>query len=336
MILNLPKIFVRNKSFQHFKKKKELIVCIEGELLYGIHPIRLALQANKRTIHKIFYNRNSEKPSQLAEYAQAQNIETQMMSRFDLDELTRQSYKYKDHHVHQGIVADVSRTYQVPVDYFMPQFPDLKFDYDQDLAGENFILLLFDIKDPMNLGAILRSAYYFGIKKIIVAGDRIDLNGIVSKTSSGALEMISVYAVRHTVPFLEKLQSHGWRVLALTLPNSINNNVLPLNHVEGRNKTILIVGSEGAGIPTEVLEASDGGVFIPGVHHIENQTKMTQDNREESHHKDEVDERLKTRVQDDTKTPENLEEDFDLRSASVDSLNVSVATALSIHHFLKK
>ena len=329
MIQSATKIFTRNKSNQHYKKKKELIVEIKGELLYGVHPVRLALQAQKRTINKIFYNKYSEKPSQLAEYAQTKKIETQMISRYDLDELTRQSYKYKDHHVHQGIVADVSRKYQTPVDYFMPQFPDLKFDYDQDLAEENFILLLFDIKDPMNLGAILRSAYYFGINKVIVAGDRIDLNGIVSKTSSGALEMMSVYAVRHTVTFLEKLQSHGWRVLALTVPNTNCKQVVPLNQIVRRKKTILIVGSEGVGIPPEVLQVSDGGVFIPGVQNIGNQTKVGQENQD-------VSEKSITITQDNTETTETPEEEFDLESAAVDSLNVSVATALSIHHFLSK
>ena len=104
---------------------------------------------------------------------------------------------------------------------------------------------------------------------------------------------------------------------------------MPLNQIERRKKTILIVGSEGVGIPPEVLQVSDGGVFIPGVQNIGNQTKVGQVNQD-------VSDKSKTITQDKNETTETPEEEFDLESAAVDSLNVSVATALSIHHFLSK
>ena len=53
-----------------------------------------------------------------------------------------------------GIVADVSRIYPVPVDYKMPQFPDLKFDFDKDFGREEFLLLLYDIKVSYNCNCI--------------------------------------------------------------------------------------------------------------------------------------------------------------------------------------
>jgi hypothetical protein len=52
-------------------------------------------------------------------------------------------------------VADVSRIYPVPVDYKMPQFPDLKFDYDKDFGREEFLLLLYDIKVSFNCTCII-------------------------------------------------------------------------------------------------------------------------------------------------------------------------------------
>ena len=67
-------------------------------------------------------------------------------------------------------MADVSKMYPIPIDYKMPQFPQLNYDYKKDFEGEKFILLMFNILDPMNVGAMLRSAFYFGVTKVILAG----------------------------------------------------------------------------------------------------------------------------------------------------------------------
>jgi len=269
MIQNAFKMLTRNKHYYN-SHKKDLIIEIQGELLYGIHPIRMAIQAKKRTVHKIYYNKGSDKAVLIANHAKSNNIPTQTISRFNLDELTRKAFKYKDHHVHQGIVADVSRIYPVPVDYKMPQLPDLKFDFDKDFGREDFLLLLYDIKDPMNLGALLRTAYFFGVNNIIMAGDRIDLAAIVSKTSSGSLEMMQVFAVRNTVALLESLKAHGWQVLALSTPSPQLKLTQQLHKVSNSKKTLLIVGSEGSGIPDDVLNCADSGVYIPSQVHKNN------------------------------------------------------------------
>eukprot|EP00088_Acartia_fossae_P067237 TRINITY_DN8382_c0_g1_i7.p1 TRINITY_DN8382_c0_g1~~TRINITY_DN8382_c0_g1_i7.p1 ORF type:complete len:313 (-),score=35.80 TRINITY_DN8382_c0_g1_i7:318-1256(-) len=297
--------FVRQKSsyYNRHNAKKDILIEVQGDLLYGIHPVKLAIKAKRRTIHKIFYNKYSEKAVELAESAVAQNaaVKMQQISRANLDELTRLAFRYKDHHVHQGIVADVSKMYPIPIDYKMPQFPELTYDYGRDLEGEKFVLLMYNILDPMNVGAMLRSALYFGVTKVILAGDRQDLSGMISKTSSGALEMMSIFALRNPVTFLQDLKEKNWQILALSTPNPSLKDTRQLNQVgSGDKPTILVIGSEGIGIPAEVLQCADTGIYIPSLQQCRNDTIVENDPGE----------------------------------CFVDSVNVSVATGIAIHHLV--
>jgi len=227
----------------------------QGDLLYGIHPVYMALAAKRRTVHRIYFNKGSEKASKIAHYAGTLGIPCQRLSRPNLDDLTRQSFKYKDHHVHQGIVADVSRLHHIPLDYKMPQVDGDSFDYEQHLSSERFVLLLYGVRDPMNMGALLRSAYFFGIKTVLVAGDRTDLSAIVSKTSSGAMEVINILALRNPTPFLADLSEQGWNIIALSLPSPCLATCTSLSQATiGQRNNLIIIGSEGEGIPDDLLE----------------------------------------------------------------------------------
>ncbi|XP_023346368.1 uncharacterized protein LOC111715293 [Eurytemora carolleeae] len=95
---------LRHKSTYSSNRRKDLLLEIKGDLIYGVHPVYLALRAEKRTFNKIFYNRGSSKAVELAEMAEKRNIPAVQLSRDNLDELTRKVSRYKDHHVHQGSV----------------------------------------------------------------------------------------------------------------------------------------------------------------------------------------------------------------------------------------
>jgi len=316
---------MKSMSRNLYTKRKEILIELQGELLYGLHPIRMALKSNNRTVHKIFYNRGSEKAVDVAEYAKKHNIETHQLSRGHLDELTRTVFKYKDHHVHQGVAADVSRMYPVPIDFKMPQFPDLKFDYNRDFEGEKFILLLYNIQDPMNLGAILRTCQFFGCAKVVLAAARPDLSAIVSKASSGALELMSIFAVRNLTNFLETLKQENWNILTLASPETPNPSETqetpecPASHslaqvnLEGR-KTVLIVGSEGSGIPAEVSKLADMGVFIPSF------SENHQNSLNNEHQWD-----INAAMEDSNNVIDN---------AYIDSINVSVAVGIAMFHLI--
>eukprot|EP00092_Neocalanus_flemingeri_P104955 GFUD01134474.1.p1 GENE.GFUD01134474.1~~GFUD01134474.1.p1 ORF type:complete len:202 (+),score=73.66 GFUD01134474.1:53-607(+) len=130
-------------------------------------------------------------------------------------------------------------------------------------------LLLCSVKDPYNLGTIIRTAYYLGVERVIVTGTRCDLSCTVSKASSGTLEVTPVFAVRNAPHLLQSKVEEGWRVLAAVMQTDNADSAMlprmPVDCLSLTSPTILVLGSEGSGIPTEVMDCVTQGVYIsPG------------------------------------------------------------------------
>ena len=115
------------------------------------------------------------------------------------------------------------------------------------------------IRDPMNLGAILRSAYYLGVDKVLVCPEYPTsiLTATVSKASSGVLEIFPPYTVNFGVErYLGTRVAKGWRVLCADVGGVGGEPVLD-------KPTILIVGAEGAGIPETLKSLCSEFVHLP-------------------------------------------------------------------------
>ena len=124
-----------------------------------------------------------------------------------------------------------------------------------------FVLALDEITDPQNLGSILRSAFYFGVDKIILCSkNSAPLNSIVSKASAGALEVMSIYSTTNMMNFLDLSKENGWQVVG----TSIDQDTIQLNEVPLQQSTILVLGNEGHGLRKNVLNKCNYKVYIPG------------------------------------------------------------------------
>ena len=80
-------------------------------------------------------------------------------------------------------------------------------------------VLLCSVKDPGNLGSIIRTCYYLGVSRLIITGSRCQLSSVVSKSSAGTLEIFPVFSVRDSRTWVRGLQQDGWRVLAADIPD---------------------------------------------------------------------------------------------------------------------
>eukprot|EP00698_Gefionella_okellyi_P001406 TRINITY_DN1135_c0_g1_i1.p1 TRINITY_DN1135_c0_g1~~TRINITY_DN1135_c0_g1_i1.p1 ORF type:complete len:179 (-),score=34.49 TRINITY_DN1135_c0_g1_i1:216-752(-) len=120
-------------------------------------------------------------------------------------------------------------------------------------------LALDMIQDPQNFGAILRSAYFFGIRDVIVCSrDRSPLSAAVSKASAGALEYMSVRECKDLVQFLVRSKHNGWTVVgAARHPSAVNVRDLVL-----AKPTLVVMGNEGVGLRDSVLKVCDRLVEI--------------------------------------------------------------------------
>jgi TrmH family RNA methyltransferase len=119
------------------------------------------------------------------------------------------------------------------------------------------ILACCDIADPGNLGTIIRTADWFGIRYIVVSGQSVDpYNEKTVRSSMGSLFHIEIFQVEDLADQLRQLQKTGYAIVAATL--------------DGRETSwpgqpvCLVMGSESHGIPTEIASLADHTVTIPG------------------------------------------------------------------------
>ncbi len=148
--------------------------------------------------------------------------------------------------VHQGLVFKVTPLDGVPL---------------EDLAepAEGIIVMLDQLTDPQNVGAIFRSALAFGARGIVVQ-DRHSpaLAGALAKASAGATERLPCARVTNLSRALETLADLGWRAVGLD-----GSSEETLDSALDSRPTVLVLGSEGDGIRRLVAEHCDVLAKIP-------------------------------------------------------------------------
>ena len=130
----------------------------------------------------------------------------------------------------------------------------------EDIAGDGGIIVMLDqLTDPQNVGAIFRSALAFGAKGIVVQ-DRHSpaLAGALAKASAGATERLPCARVTNLSRALETLADMGWRAVGLD-----GSAELTLEQALDDRPTVLVMGSEGDGIRRLVAEHCDVLAKIP-------------------------------------------------------------------------
>ncbi len=121
-------------------------------------------------------------------------------------------------------------------------------------------LVLYDVRDPGNLGAVLRSALAFGVERVILAGHCADLyNPKTVRAAMGALFRLSFAYAETMEPIVQALHAQGRRLLAAEL----TEHALSIDEVRLSASDVCIIGNEGHGIPREVSALCDAGVYIP-------------------------------------------------------------------------
>jgi 23S rRNA (guanosine2251-2'-O)-methyltransferase len=131
--------------------------------------------------------------------------------------------------VHQGILAEAD-----PLE--TPQIAAL--------ADDDIVLVLDQITDPHNVGAILRSAAAFGIRAVVTtARHSPEATGVLAKSASGALEYVPIVTVQNLARGLEELRERGFLLVGLDSDGSADLAAAPL-----RLPLALVLGAEGKGL----------------------------------------------------------------------------------------
>ena len=156
---------------------------------------------------------------------------------------------------HQGIIVEVA-----PHEY------STVAEIIKSCKGKKqpLVLILDEIEDPQNFGAILRSADAFGVDGVIIKSkNQVPLNWTVAKVSTGAIEYVKVAQVPNLSNVIKELKENGFWVYAAD--GSGKDSYEKMNYDEA---VALIVGSEGRGISQLVMKNSDFIIKIPMSGHV--------------------------------------------------------------------
>ena len=121
-------------------------------------------------------------------------------------------------------------------------------------------LALCSVRDPLNLGSVIRSAVAFGVEHIVLTADCADIyNPKTVRSAMGSLFKISVSYVKDFSSFIKSARAAGRRVFAAELTDS----AIPISNVGLIPSDILLIGNEGHGISAEISELCDSSIYIP-------------------------------------------------------------------------
>ena len=139
-------------------------------------------------------------------------------------------------------------------------------EYCQGLEEDDsaVVLVLDEITDPQNLGAILRSCDQFSVSLVIIPERRsVQVNETVVKVSSGAAQYVPVSVVTNVNRELEYLKANGFWVYGADMEGKASHKtVFP-------KKTVLVMGNEGKGLSRLTQQLCDMLVSIPTSGHID-------------------------------------------------------------------
>jgi len=222
-----------------------MISCPRGKvMIWGRHAAEAALRNPKRHISAIYLD------ASLDSWFSSLNLDPSLPVPIKIEKsVMAASLDGDDKAIHQGVIVIAS-----PVNA-----PHLEDWLQQELPDRPLVLLLDQITDTRNIGAIMRSARAFRASAII-ATDRHcpEENATMLRAASGAAEHIPLIRVTNLSRAMEKLKDHGFTLAGLTAQGST-----PIRSLATEQKLGLILGAEGKGLRRLTAERADLLVRIP-------------------------------------------------------------------------
>lgn len=213
-------------------------------LVFGRRPIHEALNAGKRSLHKLWIAKGIAGPGiqDVIDKARDRGIPIEFVERQRLDQMTRHGH-------HQGVAAQLNAVPYFELDDLLKTIPP---------TAPAVLVALDEIQDPQNVGAILRSAGFFGAAGILIPKWRnAPVGDAAWRVSAGAAEHLSIVRVVNLVQAIDQLKEEGFEVLGADAAGE------PLSKHAISKRTVLVVGNEGSGLRRLVREHCDKLVGIP-------------------------------------------------------------------------
>jgi 23S rRNA (guanosine2251-2'-O)-methyltransferase len=190
-------------------------------ILYGWHTVAAALANPRRTVRKIFATENAA--HRLTEEKLALPVQPEIVRPDAI------AARLSPDAVHNGLLVEAE------------PLPPLELE---DVGDEGTVLVLDQITDPHNVGAILRSAAAFGVNAIVTtARHSPEATGVLAKSASGALDLVPMVTVQNLARALTELKERGWLTVGLDSEGETD-----LAAADLREPLALVLGAEGKGL----------------------------------------------------------------------------------------
>ena len=221
----------------------------KGLWLAGIHAVTAALENPQRTIFRILVTAEAAKShDRLLKTRAPVGIEVVAKN-----EIERQ---LPSGAIHQGIIAQVAPLPAMHIDDLVAMAAD---------AQNAIIVVLDQVTDPHNVGAILRSAAAFGALGVVVPDRHApEETSALAKSASGALERMPLVRVTNLARALEDLKKGGFWICGLAADGAIT-----LAQANLSGKIALVLGAEGDGLRRLTRETCDHLIRLPMVGEME-------------------------------------------------------------------
>ncbi|RJQ76896.1 MAG: 23S rRNA (guanosine(2251)-2'-O)-methyltransferase RlmB [Desulfobacteraceae bacterium] len=214
-------------------------------LLFGYHPVREALRAGRRKIQTVYLaqGKGSGRRQEIAELAGQAGTQVQWIAASELSDLV-------GHSRHQDVAA---RTSAYPISSLEEILTTAA------VSNAPWVLLLDQVVDPQNFGAIVRTAHCAGMHGVVVPKDRsAPPTPAASKASAGALEHMRIAYVTNLVIAIEAIKQKGFWI-----GGADRDGGLCVFDTDLKGPLALVIGGEEKGIRPLVRKHCDFTVAIP-------------------------------------------------------------------------
>jgi 23S rRNA (guanosine2251-2'-O)-methyltransferase len=222
--------------------------------IYGKHALVEALANMPRVVRKVFLTAEAGADPELKELLRKTGVEAGILhAAYEADRMVGEET------AHQGVIATINAEAMM-VDF--RTFAEKNFSQEwlrSPAANCTMLVLLDELTDPHNVGAIIRSAAAFGAAAVLIpSNNQAPITGAVVKASAGMAFRVPLISVGNVNQAVDELARLGFRSYGLAM-----DGARVLGEEEFDAPALIIVGNEGAGIRQKTLERCDVRLQIP-------------------------------------------------------------------------
>lgn len=210
--------------------------------VFGYHPVREALRHRPHEVARVWSGRSRKdhRHREVEGLCQRHGVDFKQVSNSELDELTGASAGSSAGAVHNGFVAEMAAA-------------------GSGAGGDGtFRVLLEDVQDPRNLGAVLRVCEGAGVGEVAIR-DRgsAPVSAAAVKTSAGAADWLSIHRITNTGAEIRRLKDEGFWIYGAAAEGQ------PAWEIDLKGPVVLCFGGEEKGLRQRTRQLCDGLVSVP-------------------------------------------------------------------------